>query len=125
MSLSKTALMTVLIIAMGKRRWERALGVALTWATLVQASLAFWMGERCRVLLRVLFVGMLSLSLFGEADCAARCACSRRERRGVVAWATLGAGVTLGGGWCGTVVVRKGKLRGESIVEGQRVHAAV
>ena len=130
-SLSKTALMTALIIVTGKRRWERAFGVAFSWATSAQASMAFWMGERCRVLLRVLCAGALSSFLCGEADCAARCACRRGERRGVVAWATLGAGATLGavatlgGEGRGAVGVRKGKTRGESIVEGCSVLFAV
>ena len=167
-SSSKTALMTALIIALGKRHWERAFGVAFSWATSAQASMAFWMGERCRVLLRVLCAGALSSSSCGEAGCAARCACRRGERRGAVAWATLGTGATLGAGatlggadyaacwacsrgeqrgvvaWAtlgagatlgtgatlggarrGAVGVRKGKTRGESIVEGRSVLCAV
>ena len=124
-SLSKTALMTALIIAIGKRRWERASGVAFSWATSAQASMAFWMGERCCVLLRVLCAGALSSSLCGATGCAACCADRRGERRGTVALATLGAGATIGGARRGAVGVRKGKTRGESIVEGRSVLCAV
>ena len=130
-SSSKTVVMAVLIIAMGKRRWERAFGVAFSWEKSAQARMAFWMGERCRVLLRVLFAGALSLSLFGGADCVTRWACCRRQRRGVVAWATLGAGATLRAGTTlrgerrGDVGVRKVNTRGENIVKGRRVCGAV
>ena len=116
---------TTLIIAIGKRRWERAFGVAFSWATSAQASMAFWMGERCCVLLRVLCAGASSLSSCGEADCVARWACGHGERRGVVAWATLGAGAILGGAQRGAVGVRKGKTSRESIVEGRSVLFAV
>ena len=87
--------------------------------------MTFWMGERCRVLLRVLCAGASLSSSCGETGCAARCACRCGERRGAVAWATLGAGATLGGARRGAVGVRKGKTRGESIVEGRSVLCAV
>ena len=100
--------MSSLSIAMGKRRWERTWGVVWSWAVVVQASKAFWMGERDWVLLRVFCAGVLSSS--GGAACVLRWASSRGEWRGVVAWATLCAGATLGGVRRGGVLVGNGEM---------------
>ena len=99
--------MSSLSIAKGKRLWERARGVARRWAVVVQASKAFWMGERDWFLLRVFCAGVSSSS--GGAACVLHWASSRGERRGVVAWATLGAGATLGGVRRGGVLVGNGE----------------
>ena len=73
----------------------------------VQDSKAFWMGEQDWFLLQVFNAGVSSSS--GGAAFVLRWASSRGERRGVVAWATLGAGATLGGVRRGGVLVGNGE----------------
>ena len=85
------SLRIALIMAMGKRRWERDLGVSVNLVMSKQARIFFCVMERHCALLGVLLADVLWLSS-GRILCAVCWSCNCGDWRGVATAATLGGG---------------------------------